>query len=101
MKISQLTEVVSLLQTSKKDNKTTIERFEQSYDARASIKSVGDNIFEIILLHPPTKLKDIPISAMKWHNSIYVFISDLVNCDQKFMKGKVKLWRSKSMIQPS
>ena len=99
MKISQLTEVITLLRTSKKDNKTTIDRFEPAYNARASIKSVGDDILEIILLQHPTKLKDIPISAIKWNNSIYIFISNLVNYNERFLKGKVKLWRSKPMIQ--
>ena len=97
--VSTLTEKVTLLKNSTDKDNTTADRFDKVFKARASIRSVNSELFEVIMLKPPAKLKNSPISALEWNDAEYVYISPISEHKRKFLKGKVKLWRSKSKPQ--
>lgn len=97
--ISTLTEKVMLLKNSTGKGNTTVDRFDKVYKARASIRAVNHDLFEVIIPRPPAKLKNAPISAIEWNDAEYVCVSPISEHKRKFLKGKVKLWRSKSKPQ--
>lgn len=75
-------------------SKTTVAKYEDVMNARASIRSLkakndlGD-LFEIIILKPPAKFKNTQFSAIKWNNSDYSYVSQLSDYKEKFLKGTI------------
>lgn len=96
--ISKLTEKITLLKNSKKIDGTTVNRFDTLLKARASIRAVNQDMFEVIILKPPVKFRNTSISAIKWNDSEYIYVSPIAEHKAKFLKGKIKLWKSKSVL---
>ncbi len=96
--ISRLTEKITLLKNSKKIDETTVNRFDTLLKARASIRAVNSDMFEVIILKPPAKFSNTSVSAIKWNDSEYIYVSPITEYKVKFLKGNVKLWRSKSVL---
>ena len=96
---SMLNEKVTLLTNSENTDKTTVDRFAKMLKTRASIRTLGATQFEIITHKPPSKFKNIPIVALEWNNAEYVYSSPILEYKNRFLKGHVKFWRSKSVPQ--
>ena len=96
--IYRLTEKITLLKNSKKIDETTVNRFDTLLKARASIRAINPDMFEVIILKPPAKFRNTSVSAIRWNDSEYIYISPIEEHKVKFLKGKVKLWRSKSVL---
>ena len=92
--ISTLTEKITLMKDSEDKSKTTVKRYEEVMNARASIRSLKSNdnlgnLFEVIILKPPAKFKNTQFSALKWNNLDYAYISQLSDYKEKFLKGTI------------
>ena len=92
--ISTLTEKVILMRESKNMNETTVKKYEEVMNAKASIRPLKTSddlmhLFEIIILKPPAKLKNIQFSALKWNNIDYTYTSQFLEYNEKFLKAKI------------
>lgn len=93
--ISNLTEKVTLLKSSTKTDATTVNRFEKLLNTRAHFRAVNSGLFEVTIQKLPAKFKNAQISALKWNDAEYIYISPISEHKENFLKGKVKLWKSK------
>ena len=88
--ISTLTEKITLLKESHNTGKTTVNRFDEVIKSRASIRSISSDLFEVIMLRPPAKLKKSQFSAIRWNDTDYIYDSPFTEYKGKFLKGRVK-----------
>ncbi len=93
----KLTERITLLKNSRDTDTTTVNRFEPLIKTRAYIRAIRPKSFEVIIPMIPVHVKNIPISAIKWNNAEYIYTSPAAEYKEKFLKGKITLWRSKLM----
>ena len=68
--IYRLTEKITLLKNSKKIDETTVNRFDTLLKARASIRAINPDMFEVIILKPPAKIPSLSsqlcLQLLRW-----------------------------------
>jgi len=88
--ISKLREKITLQKNNESISKTTEPMFCDVLNLRASITSLSmDDLYEIIILKPPTKFRNINFSGVKWKGVEYKYTSNLSNYKDKFLKGTI------------
>lgn len=88
--ISTLTEKITLLKDSTDTGSTTVSRFEEVVKNRASIRPISPKLFEVVMLKPPAKFREVQFSAIRWNNADYIYNSPFSEYKGKFVKGRVR-----------
>lgn len=93
--ISDLSEKITLLTENSDTSKTTIEKFVETLNMRASINPISNfddykKLFEVIFLKPPIKFKNTSFSGIKWENKIYKNKSHFKSFQKKYLKGIIE-----------
>lgn len=88
--ISTLTEKITLLKDSTDTGNTTVSRFEEVVKNRASIRPINSKLFEVVMLKPPAKFKEVQFSAIRRNNADYIYNSPFSEYKEKFVKGKIR-----------
>lgn len=93
--LSNLSEKITLLTENCDTSKTTIEKFVDTLNMRASINPISNfddykSLFEVIFLKPPIKFKNTLFSGIKWNNKTYKNKTHFKTFQKKYLKGTIE-----------
>jgi hypothetical protein len=92
--MAKLREKITLQKINKTTSGTTAEMFHDVVETRASIVPMYKSddlleVFEVILLKPPSCFECTQISSIKWNNKEYKCHSAFRSYGPKFLKGTI------------